>query len=165
MISSVIRPQPPPPSRPLPPSTSTAAATVGARDCRTLCAKSLLCVRNPEATLNVPTLDKPRLLCVYSPFPNLPLMSSALRPIYSQGDISECIFNNHPLVMGGRGDVCERDAHLDLFACLFARSLFFFLPFLPPHPSFLPSLHPFQRPHCVRSLSSISPDYAATHAT
>lgn len=26
-------------------------------------------------------------------------MSSALRPIYSQGDISECIFNNHPLVM------------------------------------------------------------------
>lgn len=28
-----------------------------------------------------------------------PIMSSALRPIYSQADISECIFNNHPLVM------------------------------------------------------------------
>lgn len=36
-------------------------------------------------------------MCLQS-FPS-PIMSSALRPIYSQGDISECIFNNHPLVM------------------------------------------------------------------
>lgn len=36
-------------------------------------------------------------MCLQS-FPN-PLMSTALRPIYSQGDICECIFNNHPLVM------------------------------------------------------------------
>lgn len=36
-------------------------------------------------------------MCLQS-FPN-PLMSAALRPIYSQGDICECIFNNHPLVI------------------------------------------------------------------
>lgn len=90
MISSVIRPSPN--LTPTPPPTTLS------RDCRTLCAKSVLCAQNPEASPNVPTLDKQSCRVCLQSFPN-PLMSAAPRPIYSQGDICECIFNNHPLVM------------------------------------------------------------------
>lgn len=90
MISSVIRPSPNLTLTPHPPSLSS--------ERRTRWAKSVLCARNPEVSPNAPTLDKQSCRVCLQSFPN-PLMRAALRPIYSQGDICECIFNNHPLVM------------------------------------------------------------------